>query len=479
MINYQFNTKELFFALPEIFILTAICFIILLDLFIDKKYTNITYYLTQITLIIAAYLVFSITAQKQIIFAGNFILDDMASILKIFTIGFSVIALLYIKHYLKIHEILKSEYFILLLFSILGMMIMISAYSMLTIYLGLEIMSLALYSVIAINRNSQSGIEASLKYFILGAIASGLLLYGMSMIYGITGSLNILEISSFVTKAKSEILIINFGLVFLVIGIAFKLGAVPFHMWSPDVYEGSPTAITMFISAIPKIAVIAMLVRLLLEGLAGMQSYWSDLFIAIAALSIALGSLVAIAQTNIKRLLAYSTISHIGFIILGFITGAVQGYGAAVFYLLTYSLTTLTVFAIIILVGKKDSEADNISDYKNLIKSSPLLAVIMLVAILSMAGIPPFVGFYAKLFILQEVIASGQTYIAIFALIFAVISAYYYLKIIKTIYFDKSDNEKTISIPMDVKIVLSINASLILIIGIMPNYWINLATAIF
>lgn len=477
--NYQFNTTDLFFAMPEIFMLIAICVIILFDLFVNKKYKKLTYYLTQITLIITGYLAFSLIGENKIILDGNFVLDDISSVLKIFIMGFSFIAVLYTRHYLKTHNILKSEYFLLVLFSILGMMVMLSAYSLLTIYLGLEIMSLSIYSLMAIIRNRPSAIEASLKYFILGAIASGLLLYGMSMIYGVTGSLNITEISSFVAQVSNEILIINFALVFLVIGIAFKLGAVPFHMWAPDVYEGAPTPVTMFISAIPKIAVVVMLIRLLIDGLGGMQNYWNDLFIVLAILSIALGSLAALPQSNIKRLLAYSTISHIGFILLGFVTGVTQGYGAAVFYVLTYSLTVLAVFAVIISLSRKGFEADKITDYKGLNKISPLLSIIMLIAMLSMAGVPPFVGFYSKLFILQELISSGYTYIAIFAVIFTVISAYYYLKIIKTIYFDKTNKNKLITIPLDMKLLLSINGALIIIIGIMPNYWINLAISIF
>lgn len=479
--NYKFNTAELLFAMPEIFMLIAISIIILADLFTGKKHKNLIYYLTQITLIIATYLTFNLIGENKIILNGHFVLDNISSILKIFTLGFSFVALLYTRHYLKIHNILKAEYFLLTLMSILGMMIIISAYSLLTIYLGLEIMSLCLYSLIAITRNRSLAVEASLKYFILGAIASGLLLYGISMIYGITGSLNIQEISFFVAQASNEILIINFGLVFLVIGIAFKLGAVPFHMWAPDVYEGAPTPVTMFLSSVTKIAILAMLIRLLVEGLGGMHNYWSDLFIILAILSIVLGSLVALTQSNIKRLLAYSTISHIGFVLLGFVTGTISGYGAAIFYILTYALTVLAVFAVIILLNKKGFEADKISNYKELNKKSAYLALIMLVAMLSMAGIPPFVGFYAKLFILQEVISSGHTYIAVFALIFAVISAYYYLYIIKTIYFDKSnkDENKLVVIPMDIKLILSINAALILIIGIMPNYWIDLAISIF
>jgi NADH-quinone oxidoreductase subunit N len=362
------------------------------------------------------------------------------------------------------------------------MMVMVSAHSMLTIYLGLEIMSLSLYTLIAIARDRAVAVEAALKYFVLGAIASGLLLYGMSMIYGITGSLDIGQIAAFATSANlnsEQVLILNFGLVFLVIGIAFKFGAVPFHMWVPDVYQGAPTSVTMFLSTVPKIAATAMLVRLLIDGLGGLQAYWADLFMILAILSIGLGSLVALMQTNIKRLLAYSTISHIGFILLGFITGVVEGYGAAVFYVLAYVLMSLTAFGTIIVLNKQGFEADQIVDFRGLSKHSPWFALIMLFVMLSMAGVPPFIGFYSKLFILQQVISAGYIYLAVAAVVFAVISAYYYLQIIKTMYFDDSEKEVTVTAPMDMRIILSINGALILVLGLMPSYWMELAISLF
>jgi len=317
---------------------------------------------------------------------------------------------------------------------------------------------------------------------VLGAIASGLLLYGMSMIYGITGSLDIGQIAAFATSANlnsEQILILNFGLVFLVIGIAFKFGAVPFHMWVPDVYQGAPTSVTMFLSTVPKIAATAMLVRLLIDGLGGLQAYWADLFMILAILSIGLGSLVALMQTNIKRLLAYSTISHIGFILLGFITGVVEGYGAAVFYVLAYVLMSLTAFGTIIVLNKQGFEADQIVDFRGLSKHSPWFALIMLFVMLSMAGVPPFIGFYSKLFILQQVISAGYIYLAVAAVVFAVISAYYYLQIIKTMYFDDAEKEVTVTAPMDMRIILSINGALIRVLGLMPSYWMELAISLF
>jgi NADH-quinone oxidoreductase subunit N len=302
------------------------------------------------------------------------------------------------------------------------------------------------------------------------------------MIYGITGGLDIAQISNFASSStleSQETLILNFGLVFLVIGVAFKLGAVPFHMWVPDVYQGSPTSVTMFLSTVPKIAAVALLVRLLIDGLGNFQQYWADLFMILAVLSIAVGSLVALTQVNIKRMLAYSTISHVGFVLLGFMTGVLEGYGSAVFYVLAYILMSLAAFGSIIALNRNGFEADQVSDFKGLSKHSPWFALIMLVVMLSMAGVPPFIGFYSKLFILQQVISEGYVILAVVAVIFAVISAYYYLQVIKTMYFDESDKEIIVSAPIDLKVVLSLNGILILIIGLMPSFWMNLSVSLF
>ena len=484
MNNYfSFDTSTLWVALPEIFLLSAIVVVLLLDLFLTKPFKQATYYLTQVSLLITGLLSFNLIGHPEsIIFGNSFVLDNMASVFKVFMAGATMVAMVYSRHYLIQHSLFRGEYFVLVLLAVLGMMVMVSGYSLLTLYLGLEILSLSLYTLIAIARERVGAVEAALKYFVLGAIASGILLYGMSMIYGITGSLNISEITFFASDANlasRETLIINFGLVFLVIGIAFKLGAVPFHMWVPDVYQGSPTAVTMFLSTVPKIAAVAMLVRILIDGLGSMHAYWSDLFMALAILSIALGSVVALMQTNIKRMLAYSTISHIGFIMLGFVTGVITGYGAAVFYVLVYVLMSLAAFGMIILLNKKGFEADLISDYKGLSKHSPWFALMMLVIMLSMAGVPPFIGFYSKFFILQQVVSAGFVTIAIIAVIFAVISAYYYLQIIKSMYFNDAEKEITIAAPMDMKLVLSINAVLILVIGLFPDFWMKLSLSLF
>jgi NADH-quinone oxidoreductase subunit N len=480
---YTFDTSTLWAALPEIFLLSAIVVVLLLDLFLTKPFKQVTYYLTQLSLLITAILAFNLVGEpKTIIFSGSFILDNMASIFKVFMAGSTMVALVYTRHYLTEHKLFRGEYFVLVLLAMLGMMVMVSGYSLLTLYLGLEILSLSLYTLIAIARERSGAIEAALKYFVLGAIASGLLLYGMSMIYGISGSINVADIATFAanaTLASREMLILNFGLVFLVIGIAFKLGAVPFHMWVPDVYQGAPTSVTMFLSTVPKIAAVAMLVRILVDGMGAMHEYWSDLFMVLALLSIALGSVVALMQTNIKRMLAYSTISHVGFILLGFVTGVVEGYGAAVFYVLVYILMSMAAFGMIILLNKQGFEADKISDFKGLSKHSPWFALMMLAIMLSMAGVPPFIGFYAKLFILQQVISEGFITIAVIAVVFAVISSYYYLQVVKSMYFEDSDNEIAITAPMDMKLILSINAVLILVVGLFPDFWMKLSISIF
>ena len=480
---YTFDTSTLWAALPEIFLLSAIVVVLLLDLFLTKPFKQATYYLTQISLFITGVMAFNLIDQPQtIIFSGSFILDNMASVFKVFMIGSTMVAMVYTRHYLIQHALFRGEYFVLVLLSVLGMMVMVSGYSLLTLYLGLEILSLSLYTLIAIARERAGAVEAAIKYFVLGAIASGLLLYGMSMIYGISGSINITDIANFAANAdlaSRETLILNFGLVFLVIGIAFKLGAVPFHMWVPDVYEGAPTSVTLFLSTVPKVAAVAMLVRILVDGLGAMHAYWADLFMVLAVLSIALGSVVALMQTNIKRLLAYSTISHVGFIMLGFVTGVISGYGAAVFYVFVYILMSLAAFGIVILLNKKGFEADQISDFKGLSKHSPWFALMMLVVMLSMAGVPPFIGFYAKFFILQQVISAGFVTLAVVAVVFAVISAYYYLQIIKSMYFEESDKDITIVAPMDMQLVLSINAVLILVVGIFPDFWIKLSLSLF
>jgi len=359
------------------------------------------------------------------------------------------------------------------------MSVMVSAHHFLTLYLGLELMSLCLYAMVAMHRDSKTATEAAMKYFILGALASGMLLYGMSIIYGVTGSLALSTIASTIQADDLNNTVLSFGLVFIVIGVAFKLGAVPFHMWLPDVYEGAPTAMTLFIATTPKLAAFAMMIRLLVEGLGELQPYWQDMLIMLAVLSITLGNVVAIAQTNLKRMLAYSTISHVGFILLGVISGTESGYAGSLFYALTYTLMTLAAFGIIILMSRRGFEAEEIDDYKGLSKKHPWYALMTLIVMFSMAGIPPLVGFYAKLAVIKSIVDVGLLSVAVLVVLMSVIGAFYYLRVIKVMYFDSVAEEHEVDAPTDMQLMLSTNAIAILVLGIFPGSLMALCVSIF
>lgn len=476
-----FNFQQFILITPEIFLLSSILFILLLDLFLSENSKKVTYYLSQFallgTIITASFLVGN---EKTVILSGHFIFDDFSNTLKIITLVLSMLYLLYSYYYLKVHQFYTSEYFVLSLLAILGTMLMMSGYSLLSIYLGLETLTLVLYSLIAMAKHRVMAIEAAIKYFVLSAIASGILLYGMSMLYGISGSLNISDIAQMSGQALAsrEVLVLNFGLIFIIIGLSFKLGAVPFHMWVPDVYHGAPTSITMFIGTIPKIAYFVIMVRLLVEALGGLIEFWQDLLFILAISSIALGSLVALVQSNLKRLFAYSTISHIGFLLLGLAVGMIEGYAAALFYILSYTLVGIAGFGVMIFLNKKGYEAENISDYQGLGKRHPLLAFMMLIVVLSMAGIPPLIGFYSKLYILQQVLIAGYLEIAIFAVIFTIIAAFYYLKIIKTMYFETTEKEFDILGGGYIQLLLVVNTLMIVAFSLFPNYWLELAKSL-
>jgi len=354
----------------------------------------------------------------------------------------------------------------------LGMMIMISGHSFLLIYLGLELLSLSLYAMIAFNRNSAIASEAAMKYFVLGAMASGLLLYGISIFYGITGTLNIEQLAGVVSQTMEENPVaLSFALTFIVVGISFKLGAVPFHMWLPDVYQGAPTSVTLFIGTVPKIAGFAMAIRLLVDGLSDLQVEWSQMLIVLAVASLAIGNIIAIAQTNFKRLLAYSTISHIGFILLGILPGTDTGFAAAMFYTIVYAITSSVAFGVLLLLNRKGFEAENINDLSGLNEINPWIAALLAIAMLSMAGVPPTVGFYAKLSVLQAVIQVDMVWLALIAVLFTVIGLFYYLRVIKVMYFDKPEQDKlpTIKQSLDVKILLSANGLSLIGLGIFPS----------
>jgi len=457
-------------ALPEIFVLTMASLILVVDLFLSGKNRFISYALTQLTLLGAAWITVS-TSSLEVThtFSGMFVDDVMADVLKMMTYITVSVMLVYSRSYLQLRNLFQGEFFVLLLFAMLGMMVMISASHFLTLYLGLELLSLALYALVALQRDSSAATEAAMKYFILGALASGLLLYGMSMIYGATGSLDLGNIAAAIQQGTGSRTVLIFGLVFIVSGLAFKLGAVPFHMWVPDVYQGSPTAVTLFIGSAPKIAAFAFIMRLLVEGLQGMMHDWQGMLIIMAVLSMAIGNITAIAQTNIKRMLAYSTISHMGFLLLGFISGSLNGYSASMFYVLVYVLMNLGSFGMILLLSRQGFEAENIDDFKGLNQRKPWYAFLMLLVMFSMAGVPPTVGFYAKLSVLQAALQAGFLWVVVFAVLMSVIGAFYYLRIIKVMYFDAPQDQSPIVAQSDMSMLLSVNGMAVLALGILPQ----------
>ena len=455
-------------ALPEIFVLTMACVILIFDLFIKDNDRIVTFVLAIGTLVGAMMLTISLSESGRVLtFNNTFVSDPMGNVLKVFIYLITAVVFIYSRQYLKQRGLFKGEYFVLGLFGVLGMMVMVSAHSMLTLYMGLELLSLSLYAMVAFQRDSLNSTEAAMKYFVLGALASGMLLYGMSMLYGVTGSLDLATISSVVAQNPNNIILL-LGLAFAVAGLAFKLGAVPFHMWVPDVYHGAPTSVTMYIGAAPKIAAFAMVMRLLVEGLGDLHEHWQTMLIVLAVLSIAIGNVVAIAQTNLKRMLAYSTISHVGFILLGVLSGTENGYSSSMFYVVVYSLMSMGGFGMIILLSRSGFEADNINDFKGLNDRSPWLAAMMMILMFSMAGVPPTVGFYAKLSVLQSIVQVDMVWLAVTAVLFSVIGAFYYLRIIKTIYFDKAEDTAKIEAGMDMRIVISINSLGMLVLGIFP-----------
>ena len=455
-------------ALPEIFVLTMACVILIVDLFLKDHDRIVTFVLSIGTLVGAMMLTISLSGTAPTLtFNGTFISDPMGDVLKVFIYLITAVVFIYSRQYLIKRELFRGEYFVLGLFGVLGMMVMVSAHSMLTLYLGLELLSLSLYAMVAFQRDSLNSTEAAMKYFILGALASGMLLYGMSMLYGVSGSLDISAIATVAAQNPNNIILLV-GLAFTVVGLAFKLGAVPFHMWIPDVYHGAPTSVTMYIGAAPKIAAFAMVMRLLVEGLGDLHGHWQTMLTVLAILSIGIGNVVAIAQTNIKRMLAYSTISHVGFILLGILSGTANGYSASMFYVVVYALTSMGGFGMIIALSRAGFEADNINDFKGLNERSPWLAAMMMILMFSMAGVPPTVGFYAKLSVLQSIVQVNMVWLAVTAVIFSVIGAFYYLRIVKTMYFDKPEDSARIEAGTDMRIVLSLNSLGILALGIFP-----------
>jgi len=451
---------------PEIFVFSMACVILLVDLFLSDARRGVTYLLTQLTLIGAAVLtVKGMSAAAVMTFNGMFVGDALANVLKLAIYGVTFFGFAYSRDYLRERGMYRGEYFVLGLFGVVGMMVMASASHFLTLYLGLELLSLCVYAMVALQRDSGQSTEAAMKYFVLGAMASGLLLYGMSMLYGMTGSLEISAVRKAIEGLSADNLILVFGLVFVVVGIAFKLGAVPFHMWVPDVYHGAPTAVTVYLGTAPKLAAFALVMRLLVGGLEGLAVSWQSMLIILAILSMAAGNVIAIAQDNIKRMLAYSSISHMGFFLLGIVSVSQNGYSSALFYVVVYAVMSLGAFGMVILLSRAGFEAERLDDFKGLNQRSPWHALLMLLVMISMAGVPPTFGFYAKLLVIQSVINASMIWLAIVAVLLAVIGAFYYLRVIKLMYFDDADDKAPVGGPADVRVLMGINAlALVLLI---------------
>ena len=457
-------------ASAEIFLLIMTCVILITDSVSKQGGGLITYVLVQLTLMGGALItVGTHEGGVAYLFHNMFVDDLMSDVLKLLTYLSVSMMLVYSRLYLTVRGLFSGEFMVLTLFATLGMMVMISANHFLALYLGLELLSLSLYAMVALQRDSAIATEAAMKYFILGALASGLLLYGMSMLYGATGSLELGAVSNAIQSGDANKTLLVFGLVFVVSGLAFKLGVVPFHMWLPDVYHGAPTAMTMLIGSAPKLAAFAFVSRILVEGLQPLVQHWSGMLVILAIASMVLGNITAIAQTNLKRMLAYSTIAHMGFMLLGFISGDVEGYGSAMFYAVTYVLMSLGAFGMIMFLSRAGFEADNLNDFKGLNQRSPWLAFLMLLLMFSMAGVPPTVGFYAKFSVLNAVVQSGHVWLAIVAVLLSLIGAYYYLRIVKLMYFDAPESHSPIIFGQDTTLLISVNGLGVLLLGLLPG----------
>lgn len=466
MDNMQFDLLAL---LPELVVLGMAMFILLLDLFILPQNRSMIYGLSQFTLFAAAFFTFKThTPAVGFAFSHMFIDDTLSDVIKLMMYLSTSLILVYTRKYLQDRNLYRGEFYAMVLFGLLGMMIMVSGHNLLTIYIGLELLSLCLYSLVAFDRDNPKASESAMKYFVLGALASGMLLYGMSMLYGMTGSLDVSDIANNIMQQnKSPVLIM--GLVFVVAGIAFKFGAVPFQMWVPDVYQGSPTPMTLLIGSVPKLAAYAMTVRLLVQGLHPLALDWQDMLVLMAVLSIIIGNFSAIVQTNFKRMLAYSTISNVGFIMFGMMSANANGFASSFFYIAAYVLMSISGFGIILLLSRKGFEADEINDLKGLNQRHPWYAFLMLIVMFSMAGIPPTVGFYAKFTVLQAAWQAGFTWQVVLAVLMATIGAFYYLNIVRKMYFDEAVDHAPLTAPLDMRLVLSVQTLALLGLGLFPE----------
>ena len=468
--------NELSRLIPEITVSLMACVILVADQTRLERIRNLPFVLTLLTLVVVCVMTGSqIFRDSTIVMEGMFADDSFSNLTKFMICLLAVAVFVYSRTYSQERDIAKGEYYVLGLFGILGMMIMASADHLLVLYLGLELMSLCLYAMIAFQRDSAMATEAAMKYFVLGAIGSGSLLYGLSILYGLTGSLDISTIQVALADSSPQNLPLIFALVFVITAIAFKLGAAPFHMWVPDVYHGAPTATTVYLGSMPKIAAFAMLMRLLVGGLDSLVFVWQDMLIIIALLSIVVGNLIAIAQDNLKRMLAYSTIAHMGFMLLGILSGSQEGYTASLFYVLVYAVMSLGAFGVIVISAKKNNESDLIKDYSGLNGRDPWMAFWLLLLMFSLAGVPPTVGFYAKLAVIQALVDANLVWVAVIAVLFAVVGAFYYLRVIKVVYFDEiSDQPIAFDKTSHTRILLGINA--MVLVAVLP--WVGSAIAV-
>ncbi|MFZ2315348.1 MAG: NADH-quinone oxidoreductase subunit NuoN [Gammaproteobacteria bacterium] len=476
----DFGMSQWVAALPEIFLLAAACFILVVDVFLHERHRFVTFLLVQACLIIA----FIITLPQYrdypvpiVTFSGNYVVDKLAVLSKLFIYLFSFFAFIYARDQVKSKKIAGTEYYLLGLFSVLGMSIMASADSFLTIYLGLELLSLSLYAMVALYKESNIATEAAMKYFVLGSLASGILLYGISLFYGLTGSIQLTEVAQVIQTNHTIVPVV--ALIFVLAGLLFKFGAVPFHMWVPDVYQGASTPTTLFIASAPKVAAFAITLRILVQAVPSMEVNWTSILIVISVLSMGLGNILAIAQTSFKRMLAYSSISHIGYTLLGVIAGpnSSQGYSAAMFYISTYVLVAAGAFAIISILGREGAEFDKLEDYRGLNARSPWLAFIMLLLLFSMAGVPPTVGFMAKLGLLEALVQANLVWLAVVTMVFALIGAYYYLRVVMLMYFEEpieSTAKMPVYVSKDMMIAISLNGMAALGLGLLPSFFIDL-----
>ena len=466
-------------AAPEITLLALICIVLLVDLFLKDEQRVVTVWLSIASLVVTAWALVAIGPPlPAIIFDGSYVSDALSQVMKLAAIAVVAVGFLYARDYLQQNDLLKGEFYLLGLFGLLGMMIMISANSLLTMYLGLETMSLSLYALVAFERNSAAAAESAMKYFVLGAIASGTLLYGISWIYGLTGSLQFNEIAAAVQSGDAAETPLYFSLAFLITGIAFKFGAVPFHMWLPDVYQGARTPVTLYIASAPKIAALALVMRILVNGLGDLHGVWQDMIMVLAVLSLLIGNIVAIAQTNIKRMLGYSAIAHVGFILMAVFTGTEPGYAAALFYTLTYVVMAAGAFGMVILLSRQGFEAEHLGDFKGLNDRSPWFALMMLFFMLGMAGVPPWVGFFAKLNVISAVLDAGFPGLAVLMVLASVVGAYYYLRVIRYMYFDAVEDRSVFQAGLDSRLVLSLNGLSVLFLGAFPGWLMALCIAV-